>query len=89
MTAIDPRQIGGNCRFYEKEFPELEECVTVQVQQIAEMGAYVKVSAAVRQGRTASLACTPPYCCAIHAVHGLTRAPSHPRSCWSTTTSRA
>lgn len=46
-TAIDPHQIGGNCRFYEKEFPELEECVMVQVQQIAEMGAYVKVGATV------------------------------------------
>jgi translation initiation factor 2 alpha subunit (eIF-2alpha) len=36
-------QIGGHCRFYEKEFPELEECVVVNVKSIAEMGAYVQV----------------------------------------------
>lgn len=58
-TAIDPRQIGGNCRFYEKEFPELEECVMVQVQQIAEMGAYVKVCAQAVNGVHATAVLQP------------------------------
>ena len=31
------------CRFYEKEFPEPETLVTVNVKQIAEMGAYVSL----------------------------------------------
>jgi translation initiation factor 2 subunit 1 len=47
-TAIDPAQIGGNCRFYVKEYPNLEELVMVQVVQVAEMGAYVKVSLSLR-----------------------------------------
>ena len=34
-TAIPPDQIGGNTRFYEKEFPDLEECVIVNVKAIA------------------------------------------------------
>ena len=38
-TAINPDQIGGNTRFYEKEFPDLEECVVVNVKAIA--GAFV------------------------------------------------
>ena len=25
-TEIDPTQISGLCRFYEKEYPDLEEC---------------------------------------------------------------
>jgi ribosomal protein S1 len=29
------------CRFYEQQFPSVDECVVVQVNQIAEMGAYV------------------------------------------------
>ena len=48
-TTIDPAQIGGQCRFYEKEFPELEECVMVNVKSIAEMGAYVQVSTAEKK----------------------------------------
>ncbi|KAF2668756.1 hypothetical protein BT63DRAFT_284888 [Microthyrium microscopicum] len=32
-----------NCRFYEEKYPELESFVMVKVQQIAEMGAYVKL----------------------------------------------
>ena len=31
------------CRFYENEFPELEDVVLVQVNKIAEMGAYVSL----------------------------------------------
>jgi len=31
----------GLCRFYENEFPEVDECVMVNVHKIAEMGAYV------------------------------------------------
>lgn len=30
-------------RFYEKRFPDTDEIVMVQVKQIAEMGAYVKL----------------------------------------------
>jgi len=29
------------CRFYEREYPDVDECVMVQVKSIAEMGAYV------------------------------------------------
>ncbi|GMM35254.1 translation initiation factor eIF2 subunit alpha [Saccharomycopsis crataegensis] len=32
-----------NCRFYENKFPEVDEVVMVNVQQIEEMGAYVKL----------------------------------------------
>jgi len=31
-------------RYYENEFPEVEEAVMVNVKRIAEMGAYVTVS---------------------------------------------
>jgi len=30
-------------RYYEAKYPEVEELVMVQVRQIAEMGAYVKL----------------------------------------------
>lgn len=30
-------------RYYEQRFPEVDELVMVQVRQIAEMGAYVKL----------------------------------------------
>jgi len=30
-------------RYYEQKFPEVDELVMVQVRQIAEMGAYVKL----------------------------------------------
>jgi translation initiation factor 2 subunit 1 len=42
-TEIDPTQISGQCRFYEKEYPDLEECVIVNVKMITEMGAYVQL----------------------------------------------
>jgi len=42
-TAIPPTQIGGNTRFYEAEFPGLEDLVVVNVRSIAEMGAYVQL----------------------------------------------
>ncbi|KAI9681591.1 MAG: hypothetical protein M1829_000788 [Trizodia sp. TS-e1964] len=32
-----------NCRYYEEKFPEIESFVMVNVKQIAEMGAYVKL----------------------------------------------
>ncbi|TID13295.1 hypothetical protein CANINC_004981 [Pichia inconspicua] len=32
-----------HCRFYENKYPEVDEIVMVNVQQIAEMGAYVKL----------------------------------------------
>ena len=31
------------CRFYEEKYPEVESFVMVNVKQIAEMGAYVKL----------------------------------------------
>jgi translation initiation factor 2 subunit 1 len=40
---MDPTQIGGQTRYYEKEFPDVEDLVVVNVQRIAEMGAYVKL----------------------------------------------
>ena len=42
-TAIDPHQVGGLTRFYEKEFPDLEDLVMVNVTMIEEMGAYVQL----------------------------------------------
>src|ERR1700732_4383021 len=33
----------SNCRFYENQFPAVDELVMVQVRHIAEMGAYVKL----------------------------------------------
>jgi translation initiation factor 2 subunit 1 len=33
----------STCRFYENQFPAVDELVVVQVRQIAEMGAYVKL----------------------------------------------
>lgn len=33
----------SHCRFYENKYPEVDEVVMVNVQQIAEMGAYVKL----------------------------------------------
>jgi len=41
-----PIQVGKanlNCRYYENEFPEVEDVVIVEVTQIADMGAYVKL----------------------------------------------
>lgn len=32
-----------NCRFYEEKYPEIDSFVMVNVRQIAEMGAYVKL----------------------------------------------
>jgi hypothetical protein len=41
-----------NCRFYEEKYPEVESFVMVNVKQIAEMGAYVKL---LEYGRSISL----------------------------------
>jgi translation initiation factor 2 alpha subunit (eIF-2alpha) len=43
-------------RYYEQQYPEVEELVMVQVRQIAEMGAYVKL---VRRGHP--LSCVQRY----------------------------
>jgi translation initiation factor 2 subunit 1 len=32
---------GMTCRFYEQMYPEVDECVVVEVKSVAEMGAYV------------------------------------------------
>jgi len=42
----DAPRAGGpnlNCRFYENEFPDVEDVVIVEVKQIADMGAYVQL----------------------------------------------
>ena len=41
-------------RYYEARYPEVDELVMVQVRQIAEMGAYVKL---VRPSKLASPTC--------------------------------
>ena len=98
MSTADTA-LGGNCRFYEAAFPELEECVMVNVKRIAEMGAYVQVS-----GRTTlPRVCSGSLGCALWRLRlqGSARVegrkpaslahtkPSTPLSCSSTTTSRA
>lgn len=35
---------GLKCRFYENQFPDVDETVVVNVRQIADMGAYVVLS---------------------------------------------
>jgi len=42
-------------RYYEARYPEVDELVMVQVRQIAEMGAYVKL---VRSSQSNPLRCT-------------------------------
>jgi len=37
----NPQQF--QCRMYEEKFPEVDDLVMVNVRQIAEMGAYVKL----------------------------------------------
>ena len=49
-------EIGGMCRFYDKEFPDVEESVIVNVKRIAEMGAYVQVR---RRARVAARVPSP------------------------------
>ena len=39
FTQISP----STMRYYEQKYPEVDELVMVQVRQIAEMGAYVKL----------------------------------------------
>ena len=42
----EPAASGGNefeCRMYEQEYPEVEDCVVVLVKSIQEMGAYVSL----------------------------------------------
>lgn len=46
VYAEETTKIGGpnlKCRFYENEFPEIEDVVIVEVMQIADMGAYVQL----------------------------------------------
>ena len=47
VVEVDGEATGGaykmNCRMYEREFPEIDEVVMVQVSAIAEMGAYVRL----------------------------------------------
>ena len=44
-----------NMRYYEQRYPEVDELVMVQVRQIAEMGAYVKLVHTHPQCRDESL----------------------------------
>jgi len=46
-----------NCRFYEEKYPEVESFVMVNVKQIAEMGAYVKL---LEYGRWCSIPVQQP-----------------------------
>ncbi len=43
QAAEEDRVRRLHCRFYENEFPEVDECVMVNVHKIAEMGAYVNL----------------------------------------------
>lgn len=36
-------QLSTDMRYYEQKYPEVDDLVMVQVRQIAEMGAYVKL----------------------------------------------
>lgn len=40
-NSNDPFQ--QSSRFYEKEFPDVEECVMVKIKKVEDMGAYVTV----------------------------------------------
>jgi len=40
-AAVDETLTNMTCRFYEQNFPEVDECVVVEIKSIAEMGAYV------------------------------------------------
>ncbi|SBS80768.1 eukaryotic translation initiation factor 2 alpha subunit, partial [Plasmodium ovale curtisi] len=33
----------GDCRFYEKKFPEVDDLIMVKVNRIEDMGAYVSI----------------------------------------------
>ena len=46
-------------RYYEQKYPEVDELVMVQVRQIAEMGAYVKLVRAAKS--TQIIACGSSY----------------------------
>ncbi|KAK1064300.1 hypothetical protein LTR12_011733 [Friedmanniomyces endolithicus] len=41
--SLSPTMSLTNCRFYEEKYPEIDSFVMVNVKQIAEMGAYVKL----------------------------------------------
>eukprot|EP00924_Labyrinthula_sp_SR-Ha-C_P007201 snap_masked-scaffold_8-processed-gene-12.28-mRNA-1 protein AED:0.02 eAED:0.02 QI:0/-1/0/1/-1/1/1/0/327 len=45
LSAVEQaeRDAKLQCRYYEQEYPEVEECVMVQVNNIADMGAYVSL----------------------------------------------
>lgn len=43
VVQVQTGRANLNCRFYENEFPEVEDVVIVEVKQIADMGAYVQL----------------------------------------------
>ena len=43
LSVLQVGKANLNCRYYENEFPEVEDVVIVEVTQIADMGAYVKL----------------------------------------------
>jgi len=45
-------------RYYEQRYPEVDELVMVQVRQIAEMGAYVKLVSASFLSRSRLSSCS-------------------------------
>jgi hypothetical protein len=42
-NCFDPTTTSNKMRYYKQKYPEVDELVMVQVRQIAEMGAYVKL----------------------------------------------
>jgi hypothetical protein len=42
-NCFDPTTTANKMRYYKQKYPEVDELVMVQVRQIAEMGAYVKL----------------------------------------------
>jgi translation initiation factor 2 alpha subunit (eIF-2alpha) len=51
-------------RYYEQKYPEVDELVMVQVRQIAEMGAYVKLV-------SFQVSIIAPYLIAVHILAGI------------------
>lgn len=43
MQEKEERDLRLNCRFYEENFPSVDECVMVEVRNVADMGAYVSL----------------------------------------------
>lgn len=51
-NCFGPHDNGKQMRYYKQKYPEVDELVMVQVRQIAEMGAYVKLVRGLNGDRT-------------------------------------